>query len=438
MQHVIDRRNHLPPAAKRQGALKLVIKATTVLTATSAAALAGCLLLVGTMSGLIDTSTDGSIAHNHKTLALLSVPEQPRVIDTWQEQVRRISATLPQVAVALLKAPTTPDKAPALRRAIAEATLVMPSIGEALALASPQAERQPERVAKADLPKAPPEAQVIRQVAKVVTKPPIAPKKLAAAAPMPAAVPLPLAHAAPVVAKAPVPLPPVQVARSEPKPVPLPMAPAPREVAKVVEPKTAKPSVSEKPRVLPRRTRLALARVAKPAATAPVDHRSFFEKMFAQQPKPTGSALAYAPTHFNSFSLGHIFSNHSTASAGTAVYNIATHTVTLPDGEHLEAHSGLGSMIDNPRYVKIRMRGPTPPHLYDLTYRRALFHGVKALRLTPVGGGTVYGRAGLLAHSFMLGGRGDSNGCVSFRNYQAFLRAFRHGEVKRLLVVAGR
>ena len=34
------------------------------------------------------------------------------------------------------------------------------------------------------------------------------------------------------------------------------------------------------------------------------------------------------------------------------------------------------------------------------------------------------------------GPSGDSNGCVSFKNYDAFLRAFQSGEVKRLAVVA--
>jgi hypothetical protein len=48
----------------------------------------------------------------------------------------------------------------------------------------------------------------------------------------------------------------------------------------------------------------------------------------------------------------------------------------------------------------------------------------------------VYGRDGLLAHTYMLGPRGDSNGCVSFRNYDAFLQAFLRGDVKRLAVVA--
>jgi hypothetical protein len=36
----------------------------------------------------------------------------------------------------------------------------------------------------------------------------------------------------------------------------------------------------------------------------------------------------------------------------------------------------------------------------------------------------------------MLGPNGDSNGCVSFKTYDVFLRAFQNGEVKRLAVVA--
>jgi hypothetical protein len=48
---------------------------------------------------------------------------------------------------------------------------------------------------------------------------------------------------------------------------------------------------------------------------------------------------------------------------------------------------------------------------------------VQALRLTPVGGGFTFNRVGLLAHPYMLGPNGDSNGCVSFKNYDVFLRA---------------
>jgi hypothetical protein len=120
----------------------------------------------------------------------------------------------------------------------------------------------------------------------------------------------------------------------------------------------------------------------------------------------------------------------------TAIYDITAHTVILPDGTRLEAHSGLGDRLDDPRHVDERDRGATPPHLYELTLRESLFHGVQALRLTPVGEGFTFDRVGLLAHPYMLGPSGDSNGCVSFKNYDAFLRAFQSGEVKRLAVVA--
>jgi hypothetical protein len=44
-------------------------------------------------------------------------------------------------------------------------------------------------------------------------------------------------------------------------------------------------------------------------------------------------------------------------------------------------------------------------------------------------------RDGLLAHPYMLGPNGQSNGCVSFSNYPAFPTAFLRGEVDRLVVV---
>ena len=92
----------------------------------------------------------------------------------------------------------------------------------------------------------------------------------------------------------------------------------------------------------------------------------------------------------------------------------------MPNGERLEAHSGLGDKLDDPRFVHVRMRGATPPGTYDLTERERLFHGVRALRLNPVGGSAaIHGRNGLLAHTYMLGPNGDSNGCVSFKNYDS-------------------
>jgi hypothetical protein len=121
----------------------------------------------------------------------------------------------------------------------------------------------------------------------------------------------------------------------------------------------------------------------------------------------------------------------------TAVYDITAHTVYLPDGTKLDAHSGLGSNLDDPHSSRVRMRGVTPPHIYTLKPRESLFHGVAALRLTPVGGeDAIYGREGLLAHTFMLGPNGDSNGCVSFRDYNAFLNAYRNQGIRKLAVVA--
>jgi hypothetical protein len=175
-------------------------------------------------------------------------------------------------------------------------------------------------------------------------------------------------------------------------------------------------------------------------ALAPAgDNRTFLEKLFGV-PQTSSPALGYAAAE----SGGVTTAARSIASASsptqrydryTAIYDISAHTVYLPNGTRLEAHSGLGALLDNPHYVHERMRGATPPSVYELTPREQLFHGVQALRLTPVSG-NVFGRAGLLAHTYMLGPNGDSNGCVSFRNYQAFLQAYQNGEVRRLAVVA--
>ncbi|MGQ2950432.1 MAG: tlde1 domain-containing protein [Agrobacterium sp.] len=120
---------------------------------------------------------------------------------------------------------------------------------------------------------------------------------------------------------------------------------------------------------------------------------------------------------------------------GTAIYDISSGTVHMPNGEKLEAHSGIGKMRDNPDFVHVRMRGSTPPSSYRLTMREARFHGVEAIRLTPENGVNPHGRDGLLAHTYMLAKRGESNGCVVFRDYSRFLAAFKRGEVKRMVVV---
>jgi hypothetical protein len=119
----------------------------------------------------------------------------------------------------------------------------------------------------------------------------------------------------------------------------------------------------------------------------------------------------------------------------TALYDIEAHTVYLPNGERLEAHSGLGPRLDDPRSVNQKDRGPTPPNVYDLVLREEPFHGVRAIRLNPVDDDKMFGRDGILAHTYMLGPTGQSFGCVSFKNYPEFLKAFLKGEIDRLVVV---
>jgi hypothetical protein len=167
-------------------------------------------------------------------------------------------------------------------------------------------------------------------------------------------------------------------------------------------------------------------------ADAVADTRSIWEKLFG---KPASAlTLAYASAETGSLGSGHN-SALGLYDRSTAVYDITAHKVYMPDGTALEAHSGLGALLDDPRHADVKMRGVTPPAVYDLQPREALFHGVEALRLIPEDESQALGRDGLLAHTYMLGPNGDSNGCVSFKDYQAFLHAYKNHEITRLAVV---
>ncbi|WP_027058564.1 DUF2778 domain-containing protein [Mesorhizobium loti] len=195
----------------------------------------------------------------------------------------------------------------------------------------------------------------------------------------------------------------------------------------------------DKPEPQPKITQPKLAQ-QKPAPQAKPVQQS---RQPARQGRDGGDVLAYAKPDTPSGGLGQAFRNlfngpnpGSGAGHGVAVYDISAKIVYMPDGQRLEAHSGLGAMVDQPRYVHVKDRGPTPPNTYNLSLRESRFHGVEALRLTPVGGGNKYNRNGLLAHTYMLrGGRAESNGCVVFRDYPRFLAAFKKGKVTRLVVV---
>ncbi|BCG78772.1 DUF2778 domain-containing protein [Mesorhizobium sp. 113-3-3] len=220
-----------------------------------------------------------------------------------------------------------------------------------------------------------------------------------------------------------------------PLPTHRPQYDAPRQPKAVVEQDEPAPQ-----------TRIAQPRIAqqKPAPqTKPVQQAQPARPARAGRPGDGGDVLAYAKPDTPSGGLGQAFRNlfngpggGSGAGHGVAVYDISAKTVYMPDGQRLEAHSGLGAMVDQPRYVHVKDRGPTPPNTYNLSLRESRFHGVEAIRLTPTSGGNKYNRDGLLAHTYMLrGGRAESNGCVVFRDYARFLAAFKKGKVTRLVVV---
>jgi hypothetical protein len=199
-----------------------------------------------------------------------------------------------------------------------------------------------------------------------------------------------------------------------------------------LEPAGPAPSAIAVPLPKPRPVETALA----PGNTAPAaqpNDRTLLQKLSDLLP----ARLTLASLTPN----GGLFSNGpDLAALGydslTAVYDISARTVYMPNGARLEAHSGMGALMDDPRYVSERDVGPTPPNVYDLKPRERPFHGVKALRMIPQDESATLGRDGLLTHSYLLGPNGDSNGCVSFKNYDKFLTAFQNGEIKRLVVVA--
>lgn len=233
--------------------------------------------------------------------------------------------------------------------------------------------------------------------------------------------------------------------KSQPDAPKLAQAPKPKQAAPVqvaALPPAARPAESRADRS-PGASVRDMAQRAKAAvmSIASNDRQSMVEKLWGK-PQPRPSLLAFASADANV--TGGLGPTQNPALGGsapydrsTAVYDISARMVYLPDGTKLEAHSGLGDKLDDPRSARIRMRGVTPPHIYELKPREALFHGVPALRLTPIGGEeAIYGRSGLLAHTYMLGPNGDSNGCVSFKDYNAFLNAYRNQGIKRLAVVA--
>jgi hypothetical protein len=214
-----------------------------------------------------------------------------------------------------------------------------------------------------------------------------------------------------------------------------------RHIGDILPPGAAVSSVPVAPPAAAPRGAAAAVPVPRPAPKRPSE--SGFQLASASD---TSVSLAYAPSGLaKSLALPGSFlkslmpkdsaSPADVDTSRTAIYDITARTVYLPNGRRLEAHSGLGGHMDDPRYVHVKRTGPTPPNVYELKLREQLFHGVRAIRLIPTDSSRMYGRAGILAHSYLLGPDGESNGCVSFKDYAAFLDAFDRGEINRLVVV---
>jgi hypothetical protein len=220
----------------------------------------------------------------------------------------------------------------------------------------------------------------------------------------------------------------------------LPIAPARNIVVPAVAPRVAE--VTPIPRAGPRSAQAAANRAAQdrvaslsdpplPTAYAPADTDSGITGFLKRLALRDAASNDAAPKDATTKDANPLAGDPS----HTAIYDISAHTVYLPNGERLEAHSGLHGYMDDVRSVHLKSRGPTPPNVYELKLRENLFHGVQAIRLNPVDGRKMYGRAGILAHPFMLGPDGQSNGCVSLKDYPAFLNAYQRGEITRLVVV---
>jgi hypothetical protein len=201
-----------------------------------------------------------------------------------------------------------------------------------------------------------------------------------------------------------------------------------------IEDEPAAPSTSVPlPRTRPSDARLEMTnRATGPSSAAQGDERTLLQKLGDLFPgRVTLASLTSGDGLFRTgpdlAALGY--------DSFTAVYDISAQALYLPNGVKLEAHSGLGSRMDKVDSVGERMVGATPPGTYELRPREKLFHGVRALRLISTDSESTLGRSGLLVHNYMLGPNGDSNGCVSVKNYERFLKAYGDGEVTRLVVV---
>ena len=118
----------------------------------------------------------------------------------------------------------------------------------------------------------------------------------------------------------------------------------------------------------------------------------------------------------------------------TAVYDISARVVYLPDGTSSKPIRAWGTPSTIRATKRARSRPDAAPSL-PVGAPRRLVPRRSGPAPQPDRGRRSLRPAGLLAHPFMLGPNGDSNGCVSFRDYEAFLKAYENGQINKLAVV---
>ena len=304
----------------------------------------------GVPSGLHDTRIGRS------TRLALAEPAPPQAL------IRDLEASRPQVAVATPAAPL-PSAVPPVQTASLESDAIVPSVPSATPQPKPASPAVGDAapVVPADAPPQPRPEQALE-------------------------VPLPTMR-------------PIVTARLEAAPADKVPEPRPAPVVAAVAPATDGldlPDSAPLPAFRPQRA------VRSMPARGPQPSSSRYELAYAS-PETTKSE-----SDDSGGFLSHIFGSGRSrlpgAGSGVAVYSIKDATVYLPNGDKLEAHSGMGRMTDNPRYADEKMRGPTPPNVYNLTMREHLFHGVEAVRMLPADGRNKFGRDGFLAHTYMLRG----------------------------------
>lgn len=196
--------------------------------------------------------------------------------------------------------------------------------------------------------------------------------------------------------------------------IPLPL-PRPDMVRQDVARQDSSPQDLPRPSVVRTTPVVAEPQLAMLPPQQKLGELGIFDKLFADPHRAAKAVLAANPN--------------------TVLYDIAKRVVYMPDGERLEAHSGYGPYMDDLESVHRKDVGVTPPNVYTVSFREKPFHGVRALRMKPVGAGNMYGRDGFLTHSFLLGANGQSNGCISLRDYDKFLQAYEDGKFNQIIVL---